>query len=355
MKKSKNFHFNKYKTILIILFFLIIFVLRFIHLSADPPTSLSWSGGYIGDPGSYNFNARNKVIFGKWKVDDWNLMYVSPLPHILTYIVFKISGVGLAQMNFIPAIFSFLTFIFLFIVLKREFNLWTGLIALFIIGFNYPFTMFSRIANRNMPMIFFLVLSIYFFQMGQKRLFWFFFSGFSCFLAFTAKGIMLYFIPGVLITFFFLWFTSWNLRKFLKGLSYFLLGISIALIAWLIFIYFPHKDIFIKFGTLNVPWLIPRNFITMLKNFWVRPSYYFSQGPVIFLISWLYILILYYKVTTDAKKIKPIELILAFWLIFALGYHSIIYYRAIRHTVPQIIPFGVLSSIFLVNFLKLEK
>ena len=66
--------------------------IRLFLLTADPPYDLSTSGGPYGDPGGYSFNARNMVLYGTWEVDDYNMMFMSIPPHLLTFISF-ITGI----------------------------------------------------------------------------------------------------------------------------------------------------------------------------------------------------------------------------------------------------------------------
>lgn len=53
--------------------------LRFSHLSADPPPDLSWSQGPYTDEGAIAINARDKVLWGEWKMDDFFRMGISSL------------------------------------------------------------------------------------------------------------------------------------------------------------------------------------------------------------------------------------------------------------------------------------
>ncbi len=74
---------------------LLSFVPRIVHLSADPPVRISpTSCGDYGDPASYAANARNKVLFGRAQVDDFNPMYGSPVGHLATYLIFRSSAPG---------------------------------------------------------------------------------------------------------------------------------------------------------------------------------------------------------------------------------------------------------------------
>ena len=60
---------------IVLIIFIVLFGLRLIHITADPPANLSWSGGLFFDEGALAHNARNKVLFGEWKLDEWNDFY----------------------------------------------------------------------------------------------------------------------------------------------------------------------------------------------------------------------------------------------------------------------------------------
>ena len=63
---------------------------------ADPPwlapIGITWH-----DEGVWAHNARNKALFGQWRLDQWNPMYVSPVFTGLEYLSFSVFGVGLWQ------------------------------------------------------------------------------------------------------------------------------------------------------------------------------------------------------------------------------------------------------------------
>jgi len=161
---------KKLSVIFLVLVFTGIFSLRLIHLGADPPPNLSNSMGYMSDPGGYVHNARNKIVFGKWEMDLWNPMYISPLPNYITYVIFCVLGPGIVQMNIVPAIFSCLILIFTFLLFKRNNNTIFTFIGIILLGVNYQFTMFSRIAVRVMPMLLFVVLALLFLSTKQKNI-----------------------------------------------------------------------------------------------------------------------------------------------------------------------------------------
>lgn len=166
MADKKNF------TLLILLLFAVLFLIRLIHLAADPPYNLSASGGPWGDPAGYSQNARAKVLFGTWKIDAYNMMYSSYPPHLVTYALFKVFGVGLAQQNMVPVIFSMGALAVFFLILRLTYGLTTAGLGTLLLGFNYLFLMFSRIADRVMPPLFFLLLGILFLIKGKKKPLW---------------------------------------------------------------------------------------------------------------------------------------------------------------------------------------
>ena len=68
-------------------------VLRGLWLTADPPTT-----GTVGivwhDEGAWVHNARNRALWGTWRTDAWNPLFVAPVFTALEYGAFRAFGVG---------------------------------------------------------------------------------------------------------------------------------------------------------------------------------------------------------------------------------------------------------------------
>jgi 4-amino-4-deoxy-L-arabinose transferase-like glycosyltransferase len=341
------------KTFILILLFSVVFSFRFIHLSADPPKTLDPASiGHMSDPGGYVFNAHNKIVFGSWKIDEWNLMYVTPLTNILTYLIFLIFGVGIAQMNMLPVVFSCLILIFVYLILKKITNLTFAVIGVLLIGINYPFLMFSRIAVRVMPMLFFVLLAIYFLLIADKKRSLFFLAGITCFLAFTVKGVSLLILPSIVIGM--LLYTYFQAEKDLQGTLRFLLffGIGMAVICaiWLFLFYFPHREMFQDVARDNFKWLTPHGFQQALKNFWIRPLSYLMSIPVQASLASLFLPFLFYTALKSPKKVNLFYWIIGFWLTTNFVYQSVIYYRPWRHAIPLVLPISLASLAVLYEF-----
>ncbi|MFO7867135.1 MAG: glycosyltransferase family 39 protein [Candidatus Aminicenantes bacterium] len=348
------FSFKRSKRIWIIFTLLVLLSsMRIVHLGADPPHDLSRSMGYMSDPGGYVFNARNKVVFGEWEMDMWNIMHISPLPHYLTYLSFRVFGTGIAQMNLIPVIFSILILITTFLIFQKK-GTAAAVTAVFLLGINYQLTMFSRIAVRVMPMLFFALLAVYFAQkaLSQQKNHWLILSGISAFLSFTVKATFVQILPALFLGLGFTLFFHFSpgMKRALFSLGYFITGFAASGAAWLAAFYFPHREIFQAYGGENITWLTPNSFNEIIKNFWGRPLYYLNEAPVLFSLASLFIIILIYRAFTSPKKIAFIEWTSGIWLISNLLYCSMIFYHAARHTVALMVPvvflaFGMLSTI----------
>ncbi len=307
--------------------------------------------GYLSDPGAYVINARNKIVFDKWEMDQWNIMHISPLPHYITYLLFAVLGVGILQMNLVPAIFSILILITSYSLFKKYLPAAFSLLGIFLLGINFQFTMFSRIAVRVMPMLFFTILALLFLEKGKRRTAALFWAGTACFVAFTVKGTFLQIFPSILLGWG-LYTLLQNQKKFkalLPPVLYFLLGIAAMGLIWLVGFYLPHKEMFASYGSENIHWLSPRGFREIFVNFWKRPLFFFNEMPIIASLSSLCLLGVFFKATSSPRKVSVLEWICGFWVISNMLYYSVIYYHAARHFVVLIFPMVFLAVLFLKN------
>lgn len=343
-------------SILTIFLFLLIFLIRLIHLSADPPSTLSMSAGPYGDPGGYAYNARNKILFGTWELDKFNPMYHGLIPHFITYLVFLLFGVGIAQVNLIPVFFSCLVLALFALIVKRMLDSKFALVAFSILGLNYLFLMYSRIANRIMPMVFFLMLALYFFQKGVRNRKWYFFAGFSFVLAFITKGVCFYIVVAGILGFLIYQTVNFQKKETLLSFLFFFSGLGFAFLLWYIFIYIPYGAVLDSLITLNKQFLVPPKSITkMLVHFWTRPSILFENMPIISILSSLSFLMLVFRFLCTPRKIRLLEWILIFWFSGSFFYFAIIYQRITRHFIPLIIPMVFLIVLFFNEILEAKK
>jgi len=340
-----------------ILIFSLLLSIRFIHLDADPPKTLDpISIGHLSDPGGYVFNAHNKIVFGTWKTDEWNLMYVTPLTHIITYLVFFVFGVGIAQMNIVPAAFSLLILVFVFSILKRSLNQTFALIGVLLLGTNFQFLMFSRIAVRIMPMLFSTVLLVWLLMKVRGKRYIFFLAGVLCFLSFTIKGTFLLILPSIVLGVLFYNFfqTGKNLKITLSYLGFFVLGMASVFLVWLFLFYLPHRELFQDISRDNFKWLTPHSLQQAFKNFWGRPLNYLMGMPVQTILCSLFLPFLMYTAVRRPRKISLFTWISGFWVVSNFIYGSVIYYKPWRHAVPLVLPIVFLTVVALYEFMQIH-
>src|ERR1051325_6706712 len=60
---------------------LLILAIRLAAPGSDPYRRLDWDTGILTDEGFYSLNARNLVLFGHARLDEFNNMLVAPLVH----------------------------------------------------------------------------------------------------------------------------------------------------------------------------------------------------------------------------------------------------------------------------------
>ena len=147
--------------------FLLLFALRAVYLTADPPVDLDWSGGLFFDEGMLVHGARNKVLFGTWNLDEWNDFYISPILAYIKWGVFAALGVGIAQARLIPLFFSMLTLLFFYLAMKESFERRTAVLAVALLGLDYVFIMFNLLWLSENAIVFFMVLTAYLWQRGH--------------------------------------------------------------------------------------------------------------------------------------------------------------------------------------------
>src|SRR5438132_3330214 len=97
-------------------------LLRIVALDSDPYARLSWSSGLLTDEGFYIHNARNVVLFGTARTDEFNNMLIMPTLHALQVLIFRLFGVGAIQARLISVCSSLLTLPVFYAALRRVFG-----------------------------------------------------------------------------------------------------------------------------------------------------------------------------------------------------------------------------------------
>jgi 4-amino-4-deoxy-L-arabinose transferase-like glycosyltransferase len=327
---------------------------RTIHLSADPPARISPNScGDYGDPASYAANARNKVLFGHTKVDDFNGMYASPVGHLATYLVFLVFGPGMWQMNLQPVLFSALLFGLFFFFARTHFPDARWLFFL-LLTLNYPFIIYGRISDQIMPMTLFAVLGLFFFLKAWEKPLYFFPSALSLGFSFMAKGKIIYFlllvVPLTGLIVLILRREAASLSLNVKRLGYFCAGALTVFLPWLFLVYLPGRDLLQDFAGLNAIAMFPRSSANLIQSWLLKPSFtFYGTNRLFSLLLFLYFFSLLLLVFNKKgrRPILPLEIACSLWFIIGVAVNSVIGYRPTRHYIEMTIPMVVLASLLL--------
>jgi 4-amino-4-deoxy-L-arabinose transferase-like glycosyltransferase len=171
-------------------------VLRGLWLTADPPTH-----GNVGivwhDEGPWAHNARNRALWGVWRTDAWNPVFIAPVFTGLEYAVFREFGVGQWQVRIVPAASGLLAIVML---AAGAFALWgprAALAAALLLATNYPFVMWNRAALMESTMTAFIVAAWAAYALAPTRPRWGYVSGTMAALAWFSKAAAAFFLASL--------------------------------------------------------------------------------------------------------------------------------------------------------------
>jgi 4-amino-4-deoxy-L-arabinose transferase-like glycosyltransferase len=180
-------------------------VLRTLWLRSDPPThgaiGISWH-----DEGPWVHNARNQALWGVWRTDDWNPVFVTPVFTALEYVAFKGLGVGTAAARAVPIASGLLAIAFLVAGLARVAGRRAALIGGAVLATDYVFVMWNRAALIESTMTAFMAIAWGCYALAGRRnaggrfpttALWGLAAGTMTVLAFFTKAAAAFFVAAV--------------------------------------------------------------------------------------------------------------------------------------------------------------
>jgi len=130
-------------------------VLRGLWLTADPPTT-----GTVGivwhDEGAWVHNARNRALWGTWRTDAWNPLFVAPVFTALEYGAFRAFGVGTWQARTVPLLSGLFAIAALAVGLAASAGTRPAMVGAVLLATNYVFVMWNRAALMESTMTAFM-------------------------------------------------------------------------------------------------------------------------------------------------------------------------------------------------------
>jgi 4-amino-4-deoxy-L-arabinose transferase-like glycosyltransferase len=170
--------------------------LRFVYPAADPPWRTT-VGIVWHDEGAWVHNARNRALFGEWRLDAWNPMYVSPVFTALEYASFRAFGVGLRQARVVSQLAGLASVILLGLAVARAGGRRAGLFAAGLLATNYVYVMWNRAALLETTMTAFLVAALYGYTRAVSQPAWGLLAGLCAWMAFFSKAAAAFFLPAL--------------------------------------------------------------------------------------------------------------------------------------------------------------
>ncbi len=334
--------------LLVVITWLLLCVPRWVFLAYDAPEDLDWSWGELVDSGNYAVNARNKVLTGHWTLDEWNVMYLNPVPHLVTYLSYRLLGVGYWQTQVVPALFSSLTLPVVFAILYRTLGFLWAYLGMTLLGVHYLHWTYARIGNRTGELLFFLALAVYFWVRGVERPRSWFGSGLATALAYMTKSLTHPFTLALLLASLDVAVEreGWSLRRIWARYRWLLLGLGIGFLAWGMLVFWPHQDMFRMFFRWDWDLRRPRSWLDILRHLWTEPgaAYMFRYMPVLTLVGALQVLTVPMRRLREVSTL-PLERLAWLWLLGEFSVYSLLYYRYLRFWLPAFLAMFLLAVV----------
>jgi hypothetical protein len=173
-------------------------LLRGAWLTSDPPTQTA-VGIVWHDEGAWVHNARNRALWGVWRTDRWNPVFVAPVFTALEYVAFRAFGVGTWQARTVPLASGLLAVGAIALGLSAIAGSRAALIGATLLATNYVFVMWNRAALMESTMTAFIVAAWGAYAEAHRRPAWGAVAGAMATLAWFTKAAAAFFIAAMVL------------------------------------------------------------------------------------------------------------------------------------------------------------
>ncbi len=258
--------------------------LRLFNLAADAPTTLSWSGAPFTDEGLYSHAARNRVLFGVWRTDEWDNRLVSPLHDALAYLVFRWLGVGYVQLRLLSVLLAMVALAVFWRLLRVDLGERLALLGAALWGLDYFWLQFSRLGLLEPGMVAWLVIGAWLWRRSlDGGAAWALASGVAIGIAWVWKSLALLVVPAPLLALLLL-DPAWPRRRVAAGYT---AGLGAVLVVYGVAWFWPHRNELVAYQQFYAADRFPVSLDglgqALGRN--VRSPYVWSQTPVIMAVG----------------------------------------------------------------------
>lgn len=313
---------------------------RVVALDADPDFRLCWSSGLLTDEGFYTHNARNAVLLGHARTNEFNNMVLSPLVHAAQAAVFRLFGVGYPQARAISVVCSLLTLVVMFAALRRAFGERVAWLGTLVLAWEHAYLMYNRMALLETPATLFLALAFYAWVRRGEGLAWSALAGVMTVTACSIKSLCAFFIPAPLLA---SWWsgrthrrdTRWEIAATAGGML--VAGLLYAMV-WLL----PHWREYRHMSDFYLTYqIMPRNLLeayadvrrAVLNYQYGLMGYLFAHMPVTIFLALTTTLLAIFRREERRRGNGAVEFLLV-WMWLGIALLAFIRYAPSRYYVP---------------------
>ncbi len=170
--------------------------MRVAWLRADPPVADA-VGIVWHDEGAWVHNARNRALWGTWRTDAWNPVFVAPVFTALEYASFETLGVGLWQARVVPLVSGLVAIVALVIGLKTLAGREAAAIGAAVLATTYAFVMWNRAALMESTMTAAMVVAWTAYARGSRDARWGAMAGVAAGGAWFTKAAAAFFVAAL--------------------------------------------------------------------------------------------------------------------------------------------------------------
>jgi 4-amino-4-deoxy-L-arabinose transferase-like glycosyltransferase len=265
---------SRYSLWLVLLFLLGALALRTADLRADPPPDMSWSTGPYTDEALDTYSARNLVLYGRWKTDDFLPLVIYPLVNYAMVLIFKVLGFGFIQLKLLSLAAGVLSVLVIYLLVREDSGHLAGLLAGLILATSFPLVMYGRLGLVETTQILFLLATGLFYVRGLKQPWQMGVAGLlgaSSFLLVKASAAFI--APAAIGAF------AWELvaarrdrasfHTMLQAAKWGAAGIGVAICIWFLAVFLPYRTSYFEYimrHSLRSPLGHPQGVLSYLVN-----------------------------------------------------------------------------------------
>jgi 4-amino-4-deoxy-L-arabinose transferase-like glycosyltransferase len=334
---------------------------RVVALDADPDFRLCWSSGLLTDEGFYTHNARNAVLLGQARTNEFNNMVLSPLVHAVQAVVFRLFGVGYPQARAISVVCSLLTLIVFFAALRRALGERVAWVGTLVLAWEHAYLMYNRMALLETPATLFLALAFYAWVRRGEGLAWSALAGVMTVVACSIKSLCAFFIPPPLLA---SWWSGRTHRRDTRWeIGAMVIGMMLAgLLYWGVWL-LPHWNEYRHMSDFYLTYqIMPRHLLdvyadvrrAVLNYEYGLMGYLFAHMPLTIFLALTTTLLAIFRSEERRRGHGAVEFLLV-WMWLGIALLAFIRYAPSRYYVPIYPAIVALAAISIVRLPEISQ